>query len=150
MANHLRIVSTSTIFRHLHLQEGFTMRKDRVLPHLDAAAKLCWVVWACQFWLFWKSVRAIPPSKVKVVLIHMDEKWFYAVRARSNCKVLESIGLESNDHYSQHKNHIGKELYIVATAFVLNNNDITAGGKAIPIACVRVGKKVKATKDSFK
>ena len=150
MANHLRIVSTSTIFRHLHLQEGFTMRKDRVLPHLDAAAKLRRVVWACQFWLFWKSVRAIPPSKVKVVLIHMDEKWFYAVRARSNCKVLESIGLESNDYYSQHKNHIGKELYIVATAFVLNNNDITAGGKAIPIACVRVGKKVKATKDSFK
>ncbi len=53
----------------------------------------------------------------------------------------------------QHKNHnIGKELYVVATAYVLNegSNDITKGGKAIPLACVQVGKMVKAKKNSYK
>jgi len=41
-------------------------------------------------------------------------------------------------------------MYIVVTAFVLNGNDITAGGTAIPIACVRVGRMRKATKNSYK
>ena len=41
-------------------------------------------------------------------------------------------------------------MYIVVTAYVLNENDTTAGGKTIPIACVRVGRMKKTTKDSFK
>ena len=32
----------------------------------------------------------------------------------------------------------------------MHNNDIAASGKAIPIARVRVGKKVKAKKDTYK
>ena len=150
MSNHLQIVSVKAIREYLIQQEGWDMRKDRILPHLDSAAKARRVEWCCNWWFFWKSVRAVPVEKAIFALVHMDEKWFYAVRTRSNTKVLTSIGLEPNDYYAQHKNHIGKEMYIVATAFVLNANDITAGGKAIPIACVRVGKKVKAKKDSYK
>ena len=112
--NHLQIASTSAIRKFLIQQDGWATRKDRILPHLDSAAKLRRLVWACQFWLFWKSVRAVPTTKVRFVLLHMDEKWFYAVKTRSNCKVLTSIGLEPNDHYAQHKNHIGKEMYIVS------------------------------------
>lgn len=41
-------------------------------------------------------------------------------------------------------------MYIVVTAFALRNNDITAGGTAVPISCVRVGKLVKAKKNSYK
>ena len=41
-------------------------------------------------------------------------------------------------------------MYIVVTAFVLNNNDVAGGGTAIPIACVRVGQMKKAEKDSYK
>ena len=86
-----------------------------------------------------------------MVLAHMDEKWLYAVRTRSNCKVLTSIGLEPFDYYAHHKNHIGKDMYIVVTAYVLRDgNDIRRGGKAIPISLVRVGKMVKAKKDSYK
>ena len=33
---------------------------------------------------------------------------------------------------------------------VLNNNDITAGGNAIPILCIRVSAMVQAQKDSYK
>ena len=50
------------------------------------------------------------------------------------------IGPESNDFYAYHKNFIGKEMYIVVTAYILNLNNISGGGKAKPIACVRVGK----------
>ena len=79
----------------------------------------------------------------------MDEKWFYVVRCRTNCKVITSIGVEPNDYYAQHKNHIGKQMYIVVTAFVLNDNDIEKGSTAIPIYCVRVGKMIKASRDSY-
>ena len=41
-------------------------------------------------------------------------------------------------------------MYIVVTAYVLNKNDITAGGKAIPIACVRCGQMEKVKKNSYK
>ena len=41
-------------------------------------------------------------------------------------------------------------MYIVVTAYVLNENDITAGRKAIPIVCVRVGKMEKVIKDLYK
>ena len=150
MSNHLQIVSARAIREYLIQQEGWNMRKDRILPHLDDAAKGRRLTWCCTWWFFWKSARAVPVEKVIFVLVHMDEKWFYAVRTRSNTKVLTSIGLEPNDYYAQHRNHIGKEMYIVCTAFVLNGSDITAGGKAIPIACIRVGKKVKAKKDSYK
>ena len=80
----------------------------------------------------------------------MDEKWFYAVRTRSNCKVLTSIGLDPSDYRAHHRDHIGKEMYVVVTAYVLNDNDITQGGTAIPVSCVRVGKNVKAKKNSYK
>ena len=149
MANHLGIVSESPIRKYLIQQEGWDMRKDRILPHLDTAAKDRRVMWACEFWLFWKSAKAVSSTKVKFVLMHMDEKWFYAVRTRGNTKVLTSIGLDPSDYYAHHKNHIGKEMYIVCTAFVLNNNDITAGGKAVPISCVRVGRMAPAKKSTY-
>ena len=42
-------------------------------------------------------------------------------------------------------------MYVIITAFVLvNGNDITKGGKAIPIACARVGKMSEAKVDSYK
>ena len=73
----------------------------------------------------------------------------YVVRCRTNCKVITSIGVDPNDYDAQHKNHIGKQMYIVVTTFVLNDNDIEKGGTAIPICCVRVGKMVKASRDSY-
>ena len=36
------------------------------------------------------------------------------------------------------------------TVFVLNDNDIARGGEVIPVACVRVGRMLKAKKDTYK
>ena len=152
IADHLgNIVSTNTIRKFLKSKDGFHMRKDRILPHLDTQAKTRRYEWAQTFWLFWTLARHIPSSRAKLVLIHMDEKWFYAIRTRTNNKVLGSIGLTQNFSYVQHKSHIGKEMYIVVTGYILHDgNDICKGGKVIPIALVRVGKMVKATQDSYK
>ena len=145
------IVSENTIRKWLKRQDGFRLRRDRILPSLDAAAKLRRLVWTHSFWLFWLSARLIPIEKAIMVVCHMDEKWFYAVRTRCNTKVLTSIGLEPNDYYAHHKNHIGKEMYICVTAFVLtNNNDIRMGGTAVPVSMIRVGKMVCAAKDTYK
>ena len=145
------IVSENTIRKWLKMQDGFRLRRDRILPALDNAAKLRRLTWCHSFWLFWMSATLIPIDKAIMALVHMDEKWFYAVRTRCNTKVLTSIGLEANDYYAHHKNHIGKEMYICVTAFVLNNgNDIRQGGIAVPIAMIRVGAMVAAKKDTFK
>ena len=151
MANQLgNLISASTIRSYLQTRPTFRIRKDRILPHLDKAAKIRRVIWAESFWLFWKSARCCNPKKVRFVLIHMDEKWFFAVKSRTNTKVLTEIGLMPHDHHVQHKSHIGKTMFIVVTAFVLHNNDITHGGIVVPIACVPVGKMVEAAKDSYK
>ena len=114
IADHLgNIVSTNTIRKFLKSKDGFHMRKDRILPHLDNQAKARRYEWAQTFWLFWTLARHIPTSKARLVLIHMDEKWFYAIRARNNNKVLASIGLKQNFSYVQHKSHIGKEMYVL-------------------------------------
>ena len=139
------IVSPNTISSWLKSQEGFSVRKDRILPSLDAQAKARRVVWAHSFWMFWYSGCLVKQEKAIFVLVHMDEKWFCTVRMRSNCKVLTSIGLEQSDYRAHHKNHIRKEMYIVVTAYVLKNgNDISKGGVAVPMSLVRVGKMVEA------
>ena len=151
LSNHMKnIVSPNTIRSWLNQQDGFRMRKDRILPSLDRQAKQKRLKWTHDFWLFWYYVKFVKKEKALFVLIHMDEKWFYAIRTRSNCKVLTSIGLEPSDYRAHHKSHIGKEMYVVTTAYVLNDNDITRGGTAIPVSCVRVGKYVKAKKNSYK
>ena len=63
-----------------------------------------------------------------ILLVHMDEKWFYVVVTRSNCKVRTSFILSPVDYYAQHKNYLEKEMYILVTMYVLNNNDIREGG----------------------
>ena len=145
------IVSHQTIMNFLNTQEGFTLKKDRIIPSLDLNAKERRVEWAETWWTFWKCVKCIPTDKAIVVNIHMDEKWFYAVKARTNIKELTSIGLENNYSKVHHKNNIQKTMYIVVTAYVpMIDNDITKGGKAVPISCYRCVKMVKQSKDSYK
>ena len=80
----------------------------------------------------------------------MDEKWVFTIKTRAFCKVVPGWGVNGNDSHVQHKSHVGKEMYIVVTAFVLKSNDVTKGGRAIPVSCIRVGKMVKAARDSYR
>ena len=151
MVIHLgHIVCENTVRKILLDQEGFYIRGDKILPHLDESAKLRRVAWAQTFWIFWKSASACSVQRIRFVSVHMDKKWFHVIRTRKNNKVLTSIGLEPAEYYAQHKSYIGKCMYVVVTAFAPHDNDFTKGGIVIPVACVRVGKEVEAKKDSFK
>ena len=145
------IVSHATIYRILNRQEGWHMRKDRTLPSLDIQAKKRRLQWSHSFWLFYISASCVPVQKAIFVTVHMDEKWFRGIVNRTNNKVLTSIGLEGVDYFAHHKAHIDKIMYIVVTAFALtNDNDITKGGVVVPVSCIRVGKMMKAQRDSWK
>ena len=79
-----------------------------------------------------------------MILYHIDEKWFYVVLTQSQDNVVTYIGLEREDHFVQHQNHTGKEMYIVTTGYEVRDNDITNGGRDFPVAVIRVSKMVKA------
>ena len=61
-----------------------------------------------------------------------------------------SIGPEGEYHFFQHKNHVGKYMNIVITGYEVRENDITNGGRDFTVAFIRVGKMVKADKDTSK
>ena len=102
---------------HVQSLDGFKVRTNRILPFLDISAKDRRVVWGETFWQFWKSVRALKPDKNVVVLCHMDEKWFYAIRTRNNQKVVTREGVLPSNFDAQHKSHIGKEMCVVMTGY---------------------------------
>ena len=150
MATHLgNIVCAETIHNFLRNQDSYHMRVDRILLHLDQSAKERRVIWGESFWIFWKSASMCPTTEIQFVSVHMDKKWFHAIQTRRNNKVLTSIGVDGADYYAHHKNYVGKCMYVVVTAFVPNDNDFAKGSIIVPVACVRVGKMVKAKKDSF-
>ena len=143
------IIDPSTIWRHFSKLEGYSMRKTRLLPQLNRQSEQARLTWAEAFWIFWKSARCLQPSII-ILLTHMDEKWFYVVRTRTNKKVVISEGLLPKDRKVHHKSHVGKEMYIAVTAFQPHGNDITQGGKAMMVSLVRVGRMVAAKKNSYK
>ena len=68
MAAHLgHIVSKTTIMNILKSQEGYYLRKDRILPALDAATKKRRVIWAHTFWWFWKMAKFCNKEHVQYV-----------------------------------------------------------------------------------
>ena len=145
------ICCKNTIRNHLMRQEGFELKSDKIIPALTDAQRKKRFDWACTFWVFWKSATAVPVQKVRFVLLHLDEKWFYAYKRRCYNKILTSIGLTNKHVYVRNKSHIEKEMYVVATAFIPHeNNDLTKGGKAVPIACIRCGELEVAKEDSHK
>lgn len=143
------IVSQNTVRLHIQSLDGFCHRKSRLLPHLSEACRKKRVIHCETFWVFWESAKVVS-AQIRYIYAMKDEKWFFVVVTRTKNKVVTSIGLEEVDHFVQHRSHVGKEMYVVMFGYLLTNNDITAGGKAIPIACIRVGHYEEAKKDTYK
>lgn len=144
------IVCADTIRRFLLTKEGYHIRKSRLIPHLTKGNIAKRKEWAETYWVFWKAVKTINNETTQYVMVHMDEKWFYAVKTRSNCKVLTSIGLEPTNHHVQHRSHVDKLMFICVTAYVLNDNDIERGGKCITVAMIPVAVEQEAARTTYK
>ena len=106
--------------------------------------------WLIKFSIFCKSVYCAPVDTSVFALVQMNEKWFCTAIVRSNKKLLTLIGLELSECCAYHNNYVGKIMRILAESYSLADDDIPGRGKVVPISCIRVGKMVKATKDSRK
>ena len=104
--------------------------------------------WVIAFWIFWNSAKAVAP-RVQLMLVHMDEKWFYAIVVRCNNKKIPFFGILPHIHSCGNKRLINKILVIVSTGFLPYDNDMEKGGVGVKFAPTRAGGMVKAKKDSF-
>jgi hypothetical protein len=125
-----------------------TCKATRILPKLDKASKQRRLWWAHQFWIFWQSAAAF--NGVQIVLVHVDEKWFWSVVIHQNLKCVPFLGIEPVQHGLQHESHLNKTMGIASTALAPEGNDITKGGLAFLVNLVRVGRMAPAAHDTHK
>jgi len=121
----------------------------RIFPLLDKQSTERRYNWAKAFWIFWNTATSLR-QEVQFVLVHMDEKWFYAIVTRRNNKYIPFMGIEPVNHSCHHKSHIYKVMGICSTGFAPIDNDMTKGGRTEKVSLVRVGKMLPAAKDTFK
>jgi len=142
------IASVNAIRKFVMSLPDSTYTTTRMHPKLDEGCKFRRHQWTKGFWLFWKSATLF--TGVSVLLVHMDEKWFYAIVVRRNNKRVPALGVFPIEHAIQHKNHVYKVMFIASTGFVPHNNDIENGGVGYKISFVRVGRMVPAARTTFK
>ena len=121
----------------------------RLHPKLDSQHKLRRYVWSISFWIFWNSAKAMA-QKVQVLLLHMDEKWFFEIIIRKHNKCIPFYGCFPVNHTIHHKSHIGKTMVTCSSAFEPFGNDMEQGGLAHKRAFDRVGWYLAATKDAYR
>jgi hypothetical protein len=92
----------------------------------------------------------VPGDQIVKEERHMDEKWFFAIVVRRNNKSVPFLGVAPVHHAVHHKSHIDKLMVIASTAFLPLGNDMTKGGEARRVSCVRVGAMRPAAKDTYK
>jgi hypothetical protein len=128
---------------------GSSYDKTMFHPKLDDSCKARRLQWGVAFWIFWETATPFA-HRIQIVLIHMDEKWFYAIAIRKNNKRMPFLGVEPVQHAIHHKSHIPKVMRICSTAFIPHGNDMESGGIAQKLSIVHCGKMLPAQKDSYK
>ena len=143
------VVSHMSIARAIMSLPDSTYTTTRIFPLLNEATKRKRLEWSMNFWKFWTTVKVL--TNVKVLLVHMDEKWFYSVAVRNKNKFVPFLGMQNKVSSTvQHKSHIHKEMLICTTAYLPHNNDMERGGMAYKVSMERVGKLLPAKRDSYK
>ena len=79
-----------------------------------------------------------------MVLVHMDEKWFYTIIVRKNNKKVPILCVLPMQYAIHHKSHISKCMCVCLSAFLPLDNDIGKGGEAIKLSLLRYGKMSEA------
>lgn len=145
----LEALSYSTIRKHIMALPDSCYKSTRILPKLDEANKQHCYWWAQQFLIFWESAKTFAP-RVQVILVHMDEKWFWTLVVRKFLKCVPFLGVEPIVHGVQSKTNLDKKMVIASITNIPHNNDIQAGGQSFLLNLTRVGRMVPAEKNSNK
>ena len=147
-SGNLEMISKNTIRDFVLELPGTTYTSTRILPKLCTSNKENRLLWAQQFWIFWES--AVYFNGVQILLVHMDEKWFWSIVVRRNLKCVPFLGIEPVQHDVQHKSHLDKVMGIASTAFEPAGNDMSKGGKAHLVNMTRVGRLATTTRNTYK
>ena len=75
--------------------------------------------WSNNFWLFWEIAK-IFKRETRILLVHMDEKWFYSMVLRRHSKMIPALGIIPKNTHVHHKKHI----------FVTNQTLLEGGGRS--------------------
>jgi hypothetical protein len=130
------------------LPESIYYQSTWIQPKLDAQHRRRCYHWARGFWIFWGTAKMFTSSQW--MLVHTNEKWFFAIVIRRHNKCIPFFGVYPVNHAIRHKSHIDKTMVIASTAFEPRNNDVEKGGRAHKVSFTRVGAWTKAQKDSYK
>lgn len=137
----------TTLARYFQSFEDFEYVTVGTVPYLSPAHVQQRMLWARSFWCFWHSARL---NGLRVILVHMDEKWFWACVARRNAKRISCLGITPKDFKVHHKSHIDKVMIIAASGIVVEDGNIENGGVGVKVGFVRAGKMVEAGQDAFR
>lgn len=99
---------------------------------------------------FFLTTAKLFEKDCQMILVQMNEKWFYAIVVRRKNKLVPFLGITPINHPVRHKCHIGKELVICSTAFKPTNNDMEKGDIAHKVSFERVGRMGTAKHGSYK
>jgi hypothetical protein len=146
----LPLVDAETIRKYIMKLSGSSYHSTKIHPKLDAQLRARRYQFAHAFWIFWSMTAKTFAKGCQIILVQMDEKWFYALVVRRKNKSVPYLGIAPINHPVRHKSHIGKVLVIFSTAFEPIDNDIEKGGVAHKVSFTRVGRMTIAKRDSYK
>ena len=129
--------------------QGSSYKTNSFQPSLSVAQIQQRFNWTKSFWVFWNAAKQFKQN-TKVMLVHMDEKWFFAIAVRKNNKHVPALAVCPAPNTVQHKSHIEKVMGLCTTGFLPFNNDIEKGGVSIKIDFERAGRMEKATRDTYR
>lgn len=143
------MISSETIRKNFMALEGSRYTSPELLPSLNADSMRKRMNWANGFWVFWNTARTFK-AKTRILLVHMDEKWFHAIVLRKFSKLIPAVGVLPTKKDVHHKSHIDKIMCICFLAFLPEDNDISKGGKAYNVGMWRAGHMVEAKRNSYR
>jgi hypothetical protein len=62
-----------------------------------------------------------------ILWINYDEKWFYGFVGHATAKWVESLGLQKDQQFVYHRNHINKVMAVTFNAYAFKGNPENGG-----------------------
>ena len=144
------IMSATTLRKTIMSLPGSKYESTRLLPALTKAHKTKRLFWCWQFRIFWDNAKQLN-KKTLVLLVHMDEKWFFGVVVRMYNKVVPLFGVKTVNHDIKvhHKSHLNKLMVLNSTYFLVLDG-IDNGGRAFHSSLQRAGHMKECTETTYK
>ena len=122
--------SASTIARWFKKYEQESYYVERILPLLTTEQRKKQVQFCKELLSYW----GFGPKKY--LWIHYDEKWFWGLVTRANAKKCEVLGLEKQNYFAYHQNHINKVMMVAFVAYAFDGK-FENGGHGIKLGLFR-------------